>query len=155
MGRKYSTAGFYDSAAYLRELFPNAGITADVIAGFPGETDEEHHKSLDFINKCAFSAVHVFPFSRREGTLAARMPGQLKRDIKTKRAWEIRSCADKLRDAFLLTQIGKTLEVLFETGSSGHSGNYLDVTAEGAARGQIRGVLIESAKDRTLYGRIV
>ena len=73
MRRRYDTARFYESVALLRRHFPNCGITADLITGFPGETEEEFSETLAFIEKCAFSSMHVFPYSVRPGTAAAEM----------------------------------------------------------------------------------
>ena len=86
MKRKYDTARFYESAALLRKHFDNPGITTDLIVGFPGETEEEFSQTLDFIRKCAFSQMHIFPYSRRQGTPAAAMPGQLSNAEKAQRA---------------------------------------------------------------------
>ena len=73
MRRRYDTARFYESVSLLRAYYPNAGVTADLITGFPGETTEEFAETLQFIRKCAFSAMHVFPYSERPGTPAAAM----------------------------------------------------------------------------------
>ena len=77
MKRKYDTARYYESVRLLKEYFPNCAVTTDMIVAFPGETEEEFAQSLDFIRKCAFADMHIFPYSRRPGTPADRMPGQL------------------------------------------------------------------------------
>ena len=86
MGRKYDTAEFYAVTERLRRYFPGCAITGDLIAGFPGETEEELRETLEFIRRCAFAALHVFPYSRRPGTKADAMPGQLTRAVKEERA---------------------------------------------------------------------
>jgi len=155
MKRKYDTRHFTEAVSYLRELFPNAGITADLIAGFPGETEDEHLETLSFLRACAFSAVHVFPFSAREGTLAAKMPNQVLKSVKIRRAAEARSAAALSREAFLKSQVGRTLEVLFESDTHGHSSNYLEVRASGGRRGEIYHTVIEAVDGSILCGRLL
>ena len=88
MRRKYDTAEFFAVTERLRRYFPGCGLTADLITGFPGETEADHEATLAFIEKCAFSAMHVFPYSRRPGTPADKMPGQLTAAVKSRRAAE-------------------------------------------------------------------
>ncbi|MDR0916595.1 MAG: tRNA (N(6)-L-threonylcarbamoyladenosine(37)-C(2))-methylthiotransferase MtaB [Oscillospiraceae bacterium] len=158
MRRKYDTERFLWSVQMLRNKFDNCGITADLIVGFPGETDEEFAQTLEFLRKCAFSAVHVFPYSKRAGTLAASMAGQLSNAVKSERAKLARDAAAETRAAFLNAQVGKTLTVLFETErdgtAHGHSGNYLEVTAHGASRGEMRRVVVERVEGDVLSGKI-
>ena len=136
MRRKYDTARFYESVSLLRKHFPNCGITADLITGFPGETDEEFAETLSFIEKCRFSAMHIFPYSVREGTPAAKMEDQVPKSLKQSRARTAAKYAKAMQRGFLASQVGKTLSVLFETEPEkgvwqGHSANYLVVTAKG------------------------
>ena len=160
MNRKYDTAGFYEKIVMLREFFPNCGITADLITGFPGESDSDHLQTIRFIEKCAFSAMHVFPYSRRPGTPADRMPDQCTNAVRNARAREAARVAAGMKLAFLDSQIGLTLPVLFESGGDeetaiGHSDNYLLVRAPGTdLRGKIRQVRIRERKDEILYGVI-
>lgn len=160
MNRKYDTARFYGAAELLREHFPGCAITADLIAGFPGETESDHAATLEFIRRCGFSAMHIFPYSVRPGTKAAAMPGQLSKAEKARRAREAQAAAADMEREYLASQVGRTLSVLFESESggvwSGHSGNYCLVQAEGEAlHGEIRDVLILSAGDDRLMGKIV
>lgn len=157
MRRRYDTARFYESVSLLRAYYPNAGVTADLITGFPGETTEEFAETLQFIRKCAFSAMHVFPYSERPGTPAAAME-QVPRAIREARAHEAASVAAELRDAFLRAQIGRSDEVLFEAGGTdaqhGHTTNYLPVSVacREDLRGQIRRVRITGADGGSLSG---
>lgn len=86
MNRKYDTERYYESVRLLREYFDRPGITTDLIVGFPGETEEEFEQTLEFVRKCAFSAIHIFPYSRRSGTPAAAMPDQVPNAVKEERA---------------------------------------------------------------------
>ena len=144
----------------LREFFPNCGITCDLITGFPGETDEDHRDTLAFIEKCAFSAMHVFPYSRRPGTPADKMPDQCSNAVKARRAREAAAVAEEMTIAFLDAQKGLTLSVLFESGGtdgscSGHSDNYLRGSTTGSGlKGKVRQVKITERKDEILYGVI-
>ncbi|MDR2615326.1 MAG: tRNA (N(6)-L-threonylcarbamoyladenosine(37)-C(2))-methylthiotransferase MtaB [Oscillospiraceae bacterium] len=153
MRRAYTPEEFYDAASRLRERFPNAGVTADVIAGFPGETEAEFLETAAFLEKCAFSALHVFPYSARPGTLAAGMDGQIPRGEKKARAAALREIGEKTRDRFLERQLGRTLDVLFERESDGfsvgHTGNYIEVREKVTnARGEILPVFITAEKIR-------
>jgi len=136
MNRKYDTARYYESVQLLRRFFDQPGITTDLIVGFPGETEEEFASTLAFIEKCAFSAMHIFPYSRRTGTPAAQMAGQVPNAVKEERARRAAAAAGALERAFLAQQVGKVLPVLFEEEKNGlwrgHTPNYLEVQAPGA-----------------------
>ena len=145
MRRKYSTAEFYNALSTLRERFPNCGATADLIMGFPGETEHEVQETLYFLEKCAFSRLHVFPYSVRPGTRAAEMPEQILNAEKKARAAMARAVGERTASAFLAAQTGRTLEVLFERKANGvfigHSRNYVEVGVP-ATRGEaLHGVL--------------
>ncbi len=131
MHRKYDTALFYDSVSLLRHHFPDCAITTDMIVGFPGEDENEFSKTLEFIKKCAFSSMHIFPYSRRAGTLADKMPNQLTKSEKAERASRASEIAEKMKAAYLSSRIGKTESVLFEEKSSdfwvGHAKNFVKV----------------------------
>jgi threonylcarbamoyladenosine tRNA methylthiotransferase MtaB len=153
MRRGYAPEDFYSAVSRLRALFPNAGITADVIAGFPGETEAEFLETAAFLEKCAFSGLHVFPYSARPGTAAAGMEGQIPAGEKKARAKALREIGGRTRAAFMDSQIGKTLGVLFERESGGfsvgHTGNYIEVReAATGVRGEILPVLITAEKIR-------
>ena len=114
MGRKYTTEAYYDKVQLLKKYFPDCSVTTDLIVGFPRETEEEFAQTLAFLEKCAFSAVHVFPFSIREKTRAARMDGQLPKAVKAERAARAQKAAAALTEKYLGRFVGKTLEVLPE-----------------------------------------
>ncbi len=135
MNRKYDTARYYESVRLLREHFDRPGITTDLIVGFPGETEEEFQETLDFVKKCAFSAMHIFPYSRRSGTPAAAMDGQCSNAVKEERAHRAGEVARGLHRAWLERWVGETLPVLFEEEKEGlwrgHAPNYTEVFATG------------------------
>ena len=160
MNRKYDTARFFEATELLRKYFPGCGLTADLIVGFPGETEEHQRETLDFLEKVAFSDVHVFPYSRRPGTPADKMPNQIDRAEKARRSKQARAVAEKTRRAYLESAVGTVLPVLFETKEDGlwqgHSDTYLLVRAEGEElRGQIRNVEITGVSGDTLVGKTV
>ena len=157
MNRKYDTEEFFAVTERLRKYFPGCALTGDLITGFPGETEEDHAETLRFIEKCRFAALHVFPYSRRPGTKADAMPLQLTAAVKSRRAAEAQAVADRMRETYLQENIGKELEVLFESGegegSAGHSGNYLMVRVpEAGLAGQVKTVKITGVSGQELVG---
>lgn len=160
MNRKYSTAQFYEAVQLLRQYFPGCALTCDLIAGFPGETEEDQAETLAFIQKCAFSDMHIFPYSRRPGTPADEMPNQCSNALKAQRVREAQSIARGMHDAFMQESLGLTLPVLFETEdggfSIGHSDSYLlvKVPQEGL-RGQTLDIKISSIENDMLIGERV
>lgn len=132
MGRKYDTASFLKKLEAIRLKVPDISITTDVIAGFPGETEEEHRETLSFIEKARFSALHVFPYSPREGTRAFLL-NDLDGATKKRRAKEIQELGNRLKGEYESRFVGKETEILFEEFDEerqravGHSSNYLKV----------------------------
>lgn len=160
MNRKYDTARFYEAMQLLRRYFPDCGMTCDVIVGFPGETEEHQLETLDFLKKAQFSDAHIFSYSRRPGTPADKMDGQIDRATKAKRSKQARAVVAETRSAFLESMIGKTLPVLFETKEGeywqGHSDNYLEVRAEGEnLRGTVHNVRIDAVSEGILVGNVI
>lgn len=160
MNRKYDTAQFYRAAELLREYFPGCALTCDLITGFPGETEKDHAATLEFIRRCAFSDMHIFPYSRRPGTPADKMPGQCQRAVKERRAHEAKLIAQEMKRAFLDASVGAVLPVLFETRDgecfTGHSDTYVLVRAEGEdLRGKTLDVRITARDGDELVGEIV
>jgi threonylcarbamoyladenosine tRNA methylthiotransferase MtaB len=158
MNRKYDTEQFYASVERLRKFFPGCGLTADLIVGFPGETEGEYDQTLAFIKKCGFSSMHIFPYSIRPGTKAAEMPGQLTRQEKAIRAHEAQQVAEQMELAYLNSQIGTSLPVLFETERDGiwfgHGDNYCPVQMCGEKlHGVVENVQIIQVLDRILVGK--
>ena len=114
MRRRYDTARYAQSLALLRAAFPGCAVTTDLITGFPGETEEEFSDTLAFIRQCAFSAMHIFPYSRRKGTPAYSMKEQVPAAEKHARAARAAAAAREMTDAYLASQVGRVLTVLFE-----------------------------------------
>lgn len=133
MNRRYWTRQYAERILAIREALPQAGIGADVMAGFPGETEEDHAASVEFIEQLPFTYLHLFPYSARPGTAAAARPGQVNGDVARARARELRALGDRKRQGFLASQIGRTLSVLTLDGASGAermalSSNYVKVS---------------------------
>ena len=137
MNRKYDAARYEESVKLLRAFFHRPGITTDMIVGFPGETEEEFAQSLSFLRRCGFTAMHIFPYSRRTGTPAAGMPDQVPKGEKEARARRAAAVAAELEGAWLASWVGETLPVLFEEEKGGlwrgHAHNYTEVLAPGTA----------------------
>ncbi len=135
MKRKYDTARYYESVELLRKFFPECAVTTDMIVAFPGETEEEFAESLAFIRKCAFADMHIFPYSRRPGTPADKMPGQHNNATKEARSRAAIALAEEMSRAYREGFVGRTLEVLFEEREgefyTGHAPNYIKVYARG------------------------
>lgn len=160
MNRKYDTARFYEAMQLLRRYFPDCGMTCDVIVGFPSESEEHQLETLDFLKKAQFSDAHIFPYSRRPGTPADKMDGQIDRATKAKRSKQARAVVAETRRRFLESMIGKALPVLFETKEGecwqGHSDNYLEVRAEGEnLRGTVHNVRIDAVSEGILVGNVI
>ena len=134
MNRKYDSARYYESVQLLREVYDRPGITTDLIVGFPGETEEEFSQTLDYIQKCAFSAMHIFPYSRRPGTPAAKMPGQVPNAEKEARCRRAAQVAQKMEEDYLDSFLGQEVPVLFEEEREGfwrgHTTRYVQVAAQ-------------------------
>ena len=135
MKRKYDTARYYESVCLLNTYFPGCAVTTDMIVAFPGETEEEFAASLAFIRKCGFADMHIFPYSRRPGTPADKMPGQHNNAVKEARSRAAIAVAEEMSRAYRENLVGKQLEVLFEEQDgawfTGHAPNYVKVYAEG------------------------
>lgn len=160
MNRKYDTARFYEAMQLLRRYFPDCGMTCDVIVGFPGESEEHQRQTLEFLKKAQFSDAHIFPYSRRPGTPADKMDGQIDRATKAKRSKQASAVVAETRRKFLESMIGKNLPVLFETQEGecwqGHSDNYLEVRAEGEnLRGTVHNVRIDAVSEGILVGNVI
>jgi len=135
MNRKYDTARFYECVTLLRRFFPGCAVTTDMIVAFPGETEAEFQESLAFIRKCDFSAMHIFPYSRRPGTPADKMPGQHGNAVKEERSRRAISIAEEMNRRYREGMVGSVQQVLFEMEEnglwSGHTPNYVKVYAQG------------------------
>ena len=135
MKRKYDTARYLESVRLLQEVFPGCAITTDMIVAFPGETEEEFAQSLDFIQACGFAQMHIFPYSRRPGTPADKMPGQHNNAVKESRSRAAIAIADRMTKTYLNAMVGKTYPVLFEEPEenlfTGHTDTYVKVYMPG------------------------
>ena len=160
MKRKYDTARYFESVELLRKFFPGCALTTDMIVAFPGETEEEFTQSLDFIQKCAFAEMHIFPYSRRPGTPADKMPGQHPNAVKEDRSRRAIAIADQMTAAYRAAMIGSTAPVLFEEPSdglfTGHAPNYVRVYAKGEnLHNEVRSVRITGVHKDGVIGEIV
>ena len=114
MNRHYSAQQYQELCVKLREAFDGCAITTDIMVGFPNETDEDFNESLEFVKKTSFSAAHIFPYSRRTGTKADKLDGQIDKNTKTKRAAKMREICKNSQLEYNRSFIGKTAKVLFE-----------------------------------------
>ena len=148
MKRKYDTARYLESVELLYRYFPGCAVTTDMIVAFPGETEEEFLQSLAFIQKCRFADMHIFPYSRRPGTPADKMPGQHRNDVKEDRSRRAIAVAEQMSMAYRQAMIGTRQEVLFEEVQdgffTGHAPNYMKIYVKGEdLHNQIRTVIVE------------
>lgn len=165
MNRKYTTAEYMDLVNKIRESFPDASITTDVMVGFPNESNEDFEQSLAFVEKVGFSRIHVFPYSKRDGTVAAKRPNQIPDNIKNIRAKKMTDAAKKSMNNFLDSQVGKIYPVLFEKESctnfhQGYTPNYTLVkipakNGEKSLRRMIFYVKITKCENNYCLGNII
>ena len=160
MKRKYDTARYYDSVALLKAHFPGCAITTDMIVAFPGETEEEFAQSLAFIRRCGFADMHIFPYSRRPGTPADKMPGQLGNAVKEARSRAAIAVAEEMSREYREKLIGTIQPVLFEETDgelyTGHAPNYVKVWAKGEdLHNRIRDVKITAVQKDGVMGEIL
>ncbi len=158
MHRRYTPAEYAHACDLLRRYFPGCAITTDVITGFPGETEEEYIETEEFVKKINFARIHVFPYSRREGTVADRMPGQLSDTVKQARAKRLIAVGNLLEEAYVKDTVGRHEEVLFETQgedglSVGYTRSYVRVRAS-AQPGELKMVKIVSATGKSAVGEV-
>ena len=156
MRRKYDTSRYLQSVELLKKAFPGCAVTTDMIVAFPGETEEEFQESLAFIRRCGFADMHIFPYSRRPGTPADKMPGQHPNAVKEARSQAAIAVADAMRREYLAALAGTSQQVLFEEPEdayfTGHTPNYIKVYVKGdALHNQIHSVtLTEPFRDGML-----
>ncbi|NLD35134.1 MAG: tRNA (N(6)-L-threonylcarbamoyladenosine(37)-C(2))-methylthiotransferase MtaB [Clostridiales bacterium] len=159
MRRRYTADEYLAAARRLQASFPGCALTTDVLCGFPGETEEEAAQTLAFCREVGFARMHVFPFSAREGTEAARMSGQLTRAVKNERAQALIALGEELAQHYRQTLVGTVQEVLFETeeqqGAIGLTPQYVETYAPGAHGGQIARVQLDHVHGQRLIGRLL
>ena len=160
MNRKYVVEEFEKGVTLLRNKFPNVALTTDIIVGFPGETDEEFNITYNFLEKIKFSKMHIFKYSQRKGTIAAKMKEQISSTVKEQRSNKLIELSNKNEIEFLNKYIGKTLEVLFETKTQsghieGHTTNYITVKTKenNYLENTIKNIIITKREDLTLIGK--
>ena len=158
MNRKYDTTRYLESVNLLKRYFDRPAVTTDLITGFPEETEEEFSQTLDFIRACGFAQMHIFPYSIRPGTPAAKM-AQVHKSVKEERAHRAAEVAAQMRRAYLEGCVGKTYAVLFEQPKDGkffgHAPNYMEVLADGETlHNQVKRVRITGTNGDQLFGEI-
>ncbi len=155
MGRRYTPDDYFRALTALRRHMPDLAATTDLIAGFPGETDADHAETLAFVEKCGFARIHVFPYSRRSGTAADKMPDQVDEETKKARAASLIRLGNKLEIDFVQSIRGTVEAVLFESRadelSEGYTQHYVRVRAK-AEPGEVARVLITRTQGTTAYG---
>ena len=159
MRRKYDTAQYLESVELLKKHFPGCAVTTDMIVAFPGETEEEFLQSLAFIQKCGFADMHIFPYSRRPGTPADKMPGQHSNATKEDRSRRAIAVAERMSLAYRQALVGSTVQVLFEEPEgelfTGHTPNYIKVYAKGEnLHNQLRQVTVTGVYEDGLIGTL-
>lgn len=161
MNRRYTCSQYHAIVDGIRKNFPDAAITTDIMVGFPGETEEEFAKTCDFVTEIAFADAHIFPYSPRTGTPAAKRPDQILNHVKEERSKKIAEITKQNRHAFRSRFIGQTMEVLFEQPSHTHPGyfegktrNYLPVIVktEDDLSGQTHSVMLRACSDDVIEG---
>ena len=163
MNRKYTAADYFTLTQKIRAAFPNASFTTDIMVGFPTETEEDFAESMRFAEKIGFAKIHVFQYSPRTGTPAAKMP-QIAASVKAERADRMKALADRLHSAHLQSLVGRTVAVLFERENSTdfHRGYAPDYTLikisrknpQKSLRNQIIRVIIEENRSDYCFGRL-
>jgi threonylcarbamoyladenosine tRNA methylthiotransferase MtaB len=138
MERRYSSSQYRETVLMMRGIFPLLSLTTDMIAGFPGETDEDFNQSLEFAREMGFAKIHAFPYSAVRGTKAAAFPEQIPRDVKARRAAMLAKTGEETGRAYRSLFVGKSLRVLFEREASagvyeGLSENYMRIRAPSEA----------------------
>ena len=161
MNRHYDTAFYRDLVTRIRNMFPNSAITTDIMVGFAGETEQEFLESINFAKEMGFAKSHIFAYSRRSGTVAYNLKGQISKQEKSNRSKRMIEVTNQTEKEFLEGQIGKTVSVLFETNENGFSEGYtknytrVKVKTETAHSGEILNVKLISAKNGYCIGEFV
>ena len=160
MNRKYTTEEYKNIVNLIRRYMPNAGITTDIIVGFPGETEEEFQETYDFVKNIGFSRIHVFKYSPRKGTPASKFDSQVHGSVKHYRSEKLIELGNQLANRFMDQFIGNRMEVLFEENKDGYyegyTTNYIRVKAKSSKdiQGEILPVKIKERENDILIGEI-
>ncbi len=156
MRRAYDTRRYRELLERLRDLRPGLAVTTDVMVGFPGETGEQHHQSLSFVEEMGFSDIHVFPYSPRSGTRASTFPDQVPEAVKQQRMSEMLALKKVLRHRFRQAQVGLPARILVEKcrpeGVGGHTEKFLwaEISGEKFPKNTLVDVIIRKAEQRAL-----
>ncbi len=160
MNRKYTTEEYKNIVNLIRKYMPNAGITTDIIVGFPGETEGEFQETYDFVKDIGFSRIHVFKYSPRKGTPASKFDNQIHGSVKHYRSEKLIELGNQLANRFMDQFVGNRMEVLFEENKDGYcegyTTNYIRVKAKSSKdiQGEILPVKIKVRENDILIGEI-
>ncbi len=157
MNRHYTSDEYFSLCQKLRKEFKDCTLTTDIMVGFPYENDEDFRITKEFAKKVGFEKIHIFPYSRRSGTVADKMDCQIEKCVKTHRVAELSKVADEIRKEFLNKQVGKTLNVLVEEKQKndvyfGYTANYTPVKLSSGNVGEIKEVIITKIEDDYCIG---
>lgn len=160
MHRPYTTQEYYETLCKIRREIPDISISCDLIVGFPQEGEKEFQETYVFLKKCAFSFLHVFPYSLRNGTVASRMDGQIDPKIKKQRAQECIALSQELYDTYQSSWIGREVEIIVEHSregeGKGHSSQYFPVTVqEKLTQKGVYRVKVDTYQNHQLYGSVI
>ncbi len=161
MKRHYTAEEYIKAADMLKSAFPDCALTTDVMVGFPGETEEEFEESRNTVKEVGFSQIHVFPYSRRKGTVADKMENQVDENIKNIRSEKMIETGKILKKEFFEKYIGKTVTILTERQTKdglweGHTSNFIQVFTKGeSSEGEMIQVKLTGYKDEFMTGEIV
>ena len=166
MKRRYNVEIVKKRVEYIRSKIPSAMFTADIIVGFPGETDSDFEETRSFLASLGLLSFHIFAYSKRPGTPAADMPCQVSHEVKSARLKALEALRADMTSAILEKEIGKTLEVIIEeykdsVGAVGHTANFIEVAVKNIDRcaedlhGKIVTVNAESQKDGIIFANII
>ena len=159
MNRKYTLDEFISKINEIRSIRPDISITTDIIVGHPGETDLVFNKSIETLKQINFSKLHVFPYSKRDGTVSASLP-QIDEKIKKERAHTLLALSKDLELKYMNKFLSKELEVLFERSyedySIGHTSNYLQIKVPGKYEsGTFKKVILDKIEYPFIIGKVV
>lgn len=161
MNRRYTTDEYKEAVQKIRQYFDTPAITTDIIAGFPGETDEEFEKTYSYLSDINLYEMHIFPFSRRSGTKAYDMKNQIDNDVKHRRCEKLIALANRNKEEFEKGLIGKIFDVLFEQREEqyyqGYTKNYVKiyVKTQKDLSGKLLDVRINSFENNKLIGELI
>jgi threonylcarbamoyladenosine tRNA methylthiotransferase MtaB len=160
MHRRYTPGEYLRAVETLREYMPDCAVTTDIIVGFPGETEQEFSETLAFAEEAKLARIHVFPYSRRSGTVADKLPGQVDEAVKKERARRLIELGSRLERRFVSSLLGTVQPVLFEEegedgACEGYTGQYVRVRAANVRPGQLAEVRLTGADGALAHGEVI